>query len=146
MPVTITQEAATVAIRAATSADDIAPAVAATLDILFPAAVSIVQKFAPAAPNAVANASVVRLVAWLYEADPAEAQLGRALQVSGTAALLSQWREHRAGAVGAATAEPAPAPTPGGGGNVPDPPAGLGRYILVSDNGDLSWVSFPAPS
>lgn len=35
------------------------------------------------------------------------------------------------------------APGPGGGSNVPDPPD-IGHYIL-SDNGKLAWVTFPAP-
>jgi len=101
MAVTITQSRAAVAIRAATSTDEIPEPTDAALSVLFPAAVAIIEQYAADAPSAVQNAACVRLLGWLWDADPADAQLGRGLQASGAASLLQLWREHRAGAIGA---------------------------------------------
>ena len=145
MPATITQPEATVAIRAATDADNIEPAVAAALGQLFPAAVELCQMYAPNAPDAMLNAAVVRVLGWLWEAEPAALPGRRAspLHGSGASALLAQWRVHRAGAVGAAGAMPTPTPTPTPG-NVPTPPS-AGDYVLTSIDGELRWIVFPQP-
>ena len=140
MPVSITQAEATVAIRAATDPDAIAAPVAAVVGYLFAAAEAMVELYAPNAPDAVHNAALIRLLGWMYEADPTDVRMGRAMQVSGAAPLLSQWRVHRAGAIGQA-AEP-PAPTPGAG--LPPLP-GSGHFILSVDDGELKWLAFPLP-
>ncbi|MCY4059057.1 MAG: hypothetical protein OXG44_13730, partial [Gammaproteobacteria bacterium] len=74
-------------------------------------------RHAPAAPDAVHNAALVRLSGWLFDADPTDSRIADALYVSGAANLLSQWREHRAGAIGtvSATGGDTPVPTPGAG-------------------------------
>lgn len=141
MTVTITQSAATVAVRAATSEDDIPPAIATAIGIAWPAAVALVQEHASVAPDDVHNAAAVRLLGWLWDSDPAESASGRALQLSGAANLLQPWRVHRAGAIGAAQGEPGPAPAPAG---LPPAPAS-GRFVLQVVNGVLVWVEFPAP-
>jgi len=111
--VTITQQAATVAIRAATDVDEIAGPVESAIAVIWPAAVALVQHHAPEAPDPIHNAAAVRLLGWLYEADPAERGGDRALQTSGAFGLLGPWRVHRAGAIGAADGQAAPVPTPG---------------------------------
>lgn len=147
MPVTITPETAAVAIRAATDADTIPPAVAGTIAVLFPAASAMIEEHAPSAPDAVQDAALVRLLGWMYDADPTDSRVSRAIAVSGAAGILAQWRVHRAGAItetgngGGPT--PTPDPVPGGGG-VPSPPPS-GHYILTANDGDLEWVEFPAP-
>jgi len=149
MPVAISQVQATIAIRAATSEATIAAPVAETVGLLWPAAIAAVEAFAPDAPDSVLNVAAVRLLGWLYDSDPAESAQGRALQASGAAPLLAQWRIHRAGAIGAAAAAsptptPTPTPTPSGG-ELPPRPTGAGRFILVFDNGVLTWAAFPSP-
>ena len=146
MAVTITQSDATVAIRAAADAEAIPGPIAATVAFLFPAAVAIILEYAPKAPNDVHNAALIRLLGWLYDADPADPALGRALSVSGAAALLSQWRIHRAGAITATdTGGDTPTPTPPEPEPpVPEPPFS-GSYVLTSVNGSLQWIAFPQP-
>lgn len=141
MPVTITVEQAAVAIRATTDAGTIPAPVAMTLGFLFPAAVALVTEYAPAAPNDVLNAAAIRLTGWLYDADPTDPQIGRAMQVSGATALLGRWRVHRAGAVGTVDAEPVPVPAGSGLPPVPDD----GTFILSVQNGVLTWLKFPVP-
>lgn len=138
MAVTIPIADATIAIRAATSADDIPAEVTAVIKWLFPAASALVVDYAPQAPNDMHNAAVIRLTGWLYDADPTDPAIGRALSVSGAAALLHRWRVHRAGVIGG-TATPAPGPAG------PSPPA-AGTYILTSQGGALIWVAFPLPA
>ena len=125
-----------VAIRAATDPEQVPAAITTTLEIMVPAGRAICTAFAPDAPEAVGNAALVRLVGWLWDSDPADASLGMALQNSGAAPLLAQWRKQRAavlgGEIGAATIA------------VPVPP-GAGHFILTSNEGDLSWVEFPQP-
>ena len=140
MAVSITVETVLVAARVVTDAEAIPPPVKAAADVLYAGAVAIIQEYAPVAPADVQNTALVRLFGWLWDADAADATLGRALQVSGTANLLSPWRVHRAGAVGV-TGTPTPAPTPSG---IPTPPA-EGHFILTVTNGVLSWVAFPQP-
>jgi len=143
MAVTTTQAAVTVAIRAAASASAIPAEVTAAMDLIFPAAVAIVTEYAPAAPDAVQNAAVVRLAGWLYDADPTDSRSMDAIRVSGAAPLLMPWRVHRAGAIAGAGAAPGPSPSPTPSG-LPTPPAS-GHFILTVTNGVLSWVEFPQP-
>ncbi|MYA41282.1 MAG: hypothetical protein F4Z31_05970 [Gemmatimonadetes bacterium] len=143
MAITITNPELAVAIRAAADADAIAPQVASVLGFLAPAASAIVLHYAADAPDPVHNAAMIRLVGWLYDADPTDSRVSRALEVSGAAGLLARWRSHRAGAIGAA------APTPGGG-DVPagaglPPLPGEGHFILAVDDGELVWLPFPKP-
>ncbi|MDE0219364.1 MAG: hypothetical protein OXJ90_08850 [Spirochaetaceae bacterium] len=141
MAITITPAQVAVAIRTATNENDVPPAVTSVLAFLVPAASAIVLDYAPLAPDAVHDAALIRLAGWLYDSDPADPAVGRAMQVSGAAALLSRWRAHRAGAVGAVAGEPVPIPTPAG---LPTPPA-EGHFILTVTNGVLGWVAFPVP-
>ena len=139
MAVTITADEAAVAIRAATSPMNIPAPVQETLRWIYPAAVAIVVEYAPLAPDAVHDAALIRLLGWLWEADPNDSRVGRALNVSGAAPLLGQWRQHRAGIIGAAEAAPAPAPS-----ELPDVNP-TGNFILTTQNGELVWVAFPLP-
>ncbi|MCY4111730.1 MAG: hypothetical protein OXF96_07295 [Chloroflexi bacterium] len=141
-PATITQGAATVAIRAATDAESVPDSIATAVGALFPAAVELCAVYAPDAPAGVQNAAVVRVLGWLWEAEPGNADV-RPLHASGAAPLLAPWRVHRAGAIAGAAAPPTPTPTPTPSG-LPTPPAS-GHYILASDNGELEWLEFPEP-
>ena len=136
MAVTITASAAAVAIRAATNETAISDPVQTVLDVLFPAAQACVLDYAPNAPDAVHNAALVRLLGWLWDADPTETRISDALQISGGSALLAAWREHRAGIVGAAAA-------PGVPSNIPEP--GEGTFVLVAEGGAIKWIPFPLP-
>jgi len=142
MAVTITAAQLAIAIRAAASEDAIPDAVTTVIGFLLPAASAVVLDYAPHAPDAVHNAAAIRLSGWLYDAEPSDPRVGSALRVSGAQALLSHFREHRAGAVGPAAVAP-PAPVPAG--DIPTPPAD-GHFILISDDGALAWLEFPAPS
>lgn len=142
MAVTITNSELAVAIRAAASEDDIAAPVAKVIGFLAPAAAAMVLDYAPDAPDPMHNAGVIRLAGWLFDADPTDPAVGRALQVSGAGPLLSRWRKHRAGAIGSA-ASTTPQPTPGSG--LPPLP-GEGSFILTVKDGVLAWVQFPLPS
>lgn len=139
MAVTVTVAEAAIAIRAATDAGEIPQAVSTALAIMFPAAKALVEEYAPSAPGDVQNAALVRLLGWLYDAEPSDPQVGRAMQVSGAGPLLARWRVHRAGAIGGGDETPA---VPSG--SIPTPPA-EGHFMLRSNNGVLSWVAFPPP-
>ena len=80
---------------------------------LLPVAVELVQRFAPAAPDSVANESVIRCSGWLAER-PNSSLAGEkygdvelsfavgqlsALRHSGAMALLSPWKVRRGGVV-----------------------------------------------
>ena len=84
-------------------------------DRLHPVAVALVDQYAPAAPESVANEAAIRCAGWLAE-QPAAAVTSEAtgdistryavnnlsvLRHSGAAALLTHWRVRRAGAIGA---------------------------------------------
>lgn len=142
MAVTITIPELAIAIRAAASEDAIPAPVLTVLGFLAPAAAAMVLGYAPKAPDSMHNAAVVRLGGWLFDADPTDPTVGRALHVSGAAALLAQWREHRAGAV---TGVGVPSPTPAPGAGLPPPPS-EGSFILTVNDGALAWVAFPLPS
>ena len=142
MAVTVTQAEAAVAIRAATGEKAIPAPVATTLKFLFPAAAAIVIHYAPDAPDDVHNGALIRLLGWLYDADPTDSRISRALEVSGAAGLLNRWRVHRAGAITGTGATPG-GTVPTGAGLPPLP--GDGYFILTVDNGELKWVAFPPP-
>ena len=145
MAVTITAAEVAVAIRAAPDTESVPGPVATVITLLLGAASAIVIDHAAGAPDAVHDVAVIRLVGWLYDADPAEARNGQALRLSGAQSLLAQWREHRAGPIGAAQAAPGPAPAPEPGAGLPAIPAN-GSFILTVDNGELAWTEFPQPS
>ncbi|MDE0489316.1 MAG: hypothetical protein OXI07_09015 [Gammaproteobacteria bacterium] len=145
MAVTITAGELAVAIRAATDADSVAPEIAAVLALILPAATNLVTTYAPGAPDAMHNMAAVRVGGWLYDADPTDPGIGRAMDISGARAMLSQWRTHRAGAIGTGEAPgPAPAPTPTPGAGLPPLPA-AGNFVLTVNDGVLAWVAFPQP-
>ena len=147
MAFTITDQQVAIAIRAVPNADEPVPAgVALTLDFMIGAAKEMITRYAPGAPTATANMALIRLAGFFYDQDPnpdfsRSASSSNALQFSGAASILSQWRVHRAGAIdGFEGIEPAPTP----GGDVPEPPS-QGHFILTSNSGQLVWVEFPAP-
>lgn len=136
MAVTIPVADATIAIRAAAAADAIDPTVASVIGYLFAASKAMVEAHAPDAPDDIQNVATIRLLGWLYDSDPTDPTVGRALWISGAASILAQWRVHRAGVIGGEDAAAA--------GRVPPPPED-GSFILTSDNGALAWVAFPLP-
>lgn len=145
MAVTITQAALAVAIRAAADATSIPAAVTQVIGVHFPAAEAMILAYAPQAPDAIHDAAMVRLVGWLYDADPTDSRLSNPLEVSGTSNLLQQWRVIRAGAFGEVDSGDGPGPgpvTPGAG--LPPLPS-EGSHILIVNNGVLAWVAFPLP-
>ena len=147
MAVTITPAEIAVAIRAATAVDAVPDPVATVLQFMAASAGAMTMEYAPGAPDAMHNAAVIRLAGWLYDADPTDSRIARALDVSGAASLLAPWRVHRAGAIG--SLEPTPGgvtpPAPAGAG-LPPFPTEPGQYILTVVNGDLAWLAFPSPS
>ncbi|MCY4394799.1 MAG: hypothetical protein OXC10_06665 [Rhodospirillaceae bacterium] len=66
---------------------------------LRPVAIAVVDRHAPAAPEAVRDEAVVRLAGYLLDAPPAPAgdSYAGALHNSGAKALLSSWKVRRAG-------------------------------------------------
>ena len=144
MAVTITPGEIAVAIRAATATDAVPDPVAAVLKFMAATAGAMVLEYAPAAPDAMHDGAVIRLAGWLYDADPTDSRISRALEVSGAASLLAPWRVHRAGAVGSLETPGGIAPTPGAG--LPPFPSGDGQFILTVVNGELAWLAFPSPS
>ena len=138
----ITAAQVAVAIRAATAADQVPDEVSMVLGFLVPAAVEIIEHFAPEAPQSVKDAALIRLAGWLWDAEPTDPSIGRGLQVSGAAPLLSRWRVHRAGAIGTADASGGTVPQ---GAGLPPLPAD-GNFILTVQDGTLTWVEFPLPS
>lgn len=104
MAVTITAAQLAAAIRA----DAGNSAILAEVTRLLPVATAIVERYAPGAPEAVQNEAVVRLSGYSFDA-PFNPAVGRtvttnALQASGAAALLAQWRDHRGGVIAGAVA------------------------------------------
>lgn len=145
MAITISQTDATLAIRAAAVADAIDPAVATVVGYLFKAASALIIEYAPGAPDDVHNMGLIRLLGWLYDSDPSDPSIGRAMAVSGASALLAPFRTHRAGAIGALDQQPAPGGDVPAGAGLPAYPA-EGSFILTVNNGELAWVEFPLPS
>ncbi len=141
MAVTVTAPELAVVLRLASATDNVDTAVALVLKFALAAASRCVVDYAPDAPDDVHNAAAIRLCGWLYDAEPSDPQVSRALQVSGAQALLSAYRVHRAGVFGETTEGPGPAPAPS---VIPAPPDS-GHYILSSDNGALEWLEFPEP-
>jgi len=138
MPATITAGELAVAIRAAAAEDSVPDAVMLVLGFMRPAAMALVEEYAPEAPVDIQNAAVIRVAGWLYDADPAEPRIGRVMEISGAANLLARWRVHRAGAIGGEAAAIAPA-----SGLPPIPESG--SFILSAENGELAWLAFPRP-
>jgi len=139
--VTITEEVAAVAIRAAASGATLPASTQVALNVLFPAATSMVERYAPEAPDAIHDAAVVRLLGWMWDSEPAMATSRTGIVASGAAAVLSMWRVHRASAV-EEPATLAPPDTPAS--NLPPTPES-GTFILSAANGELEWLPFPLP-
>ena len=84
----------------------------ATATRLLPVVMALVNRYAPAAPDAVANEAAIRAAAWLIEHPAASVRsesagdistsyaptMTSALRASGAMSLLSGWRIRRAGA------------------------------------------------
>lgn len=140
MAVTITQGELAVAIRAATDEAAVPAPVATVISFLAPAAAAMIIEYAPNAPDDVHNLAMIRLCGWLFEADPTDSRISRAMEVSGAQGILSRWRSHTLGIVvesGSAGTSPAS--------GLPPLPAD-GNFILASDDGRLVWVAFPKPA
>lgn len=75
--------------------------VAAVLGRIAAAAGAMVERFAPAAPEAIQNEAFVRLAAYLYDADPSGsgAPGPSAIRASGAAAILGPYRVKRGGLI-----------------------------------------------
>ena len=85
----------------------------ALADRLHPVAVALVERWAPAAPEAIQNEATIRCAGWLADTPPASLQSEQygdvsvtwatgqlsALRHSGAMALLSPWKVRRAGAI-----------------------------------------------
>ena len=147
MAFSITDTELAIAIRAIPNADTPVPAgIALTLRYMSLSAKEMITKYAPGAPIPVSDLALIRLTGYFYDQDPnpdfsRPASSSNALQYSGAASVLSQWRVHRAGAIDVPTTTPA---TPSSGSGLPPlPPSG--NYILTSEGGVLAWVQFPAP-
>ncbi|MCY4020167.1 MAG: hypothetical protein OXG39_12240 [Chloroflexi bacterium] len=92
--ITVAQLAVAVGV-AASETETLDAAVSGVLTRLEAVASAIVQDVAPSAPEAVLNEAVVRLVGWLYDADPAERRpAADVLTASGASAILARWRTH----------------------------------------------------
>ena len=76
-------------------------AVGAVLGRIDATARTLVEAYAPDAPEAIANEAYVRLAGWLYDSDPSGANPGgpAAMRASGAAALLGQFRVRRGGLI-----------------------------------------------
>ncbi|MYE00865.1 MAG: hypothetical protein F4Y03_06225, partial [Alphaproteobacteria bacterium] len=116
MPVTITAAQLAVAIGIIGAEDEDIPA--GTEGILtreLGVASSLVAAIAPAAPDAIQDEAVVRLVGWLHDSDPASARpMVDPVIGSGAGALLARWRR-QALQIPAGGVAPG-APSAGGGG------------------------------
>ena len=140
MPTTLTAEQVAVAIRAATSVNSIPEPINGLLHCLVPAGKALVEGYAPTAPDDVLDAALIRVVGWLFDADPADTRTRNPMQVSGATAILSSWHVQRAGVV----MPGAPGSTTDAGTSVPVPPSN-GNFFLTSENGVFVWVMFPKP-
>ena len=101
MAVTLTAAQVAEAIRADSNDAD----VLRDITRLIRPASALILRNAPAAPDDIHNEALIRLVGYLWDA-PFVPSVGRtvtvnALAASGATALLSPWRSHRAGVVGA---------------------------------------------
>lgn len=144
MAFTITNAELAVAIRAATDETSVTAPVAKAISYIALSAKALIERYAPAAPEPINDQALIRLAGYLYDSDPTDPRAGAPMIVSGAAPLLAPWRNHYLGVIDETGAE-IPVIPPGDTGNVPEPPAGDGRYILQSIDGVLTWVSFPAP-
>ena len=126
---------------------------------LHPVAVALVERYAPDAPEDVANEAVIRVAGWLYESPSSGVRsesvgdistswspnMTSALRHSGAMALLSPWKVRRAGAVdgGGVVVVQVTRDTAGetglqaGGGNMPDtmPSVRFGTFALDVSGG-----------
>jgi len=144
MAVTLKAGDLAVILRAAPDAENVDARILTVVNLALAAASQCVVDYAPDAPDAIHNAAVARLAGWMYDAEPADPQTAQALRVSGAQALLSMYREHRAGVIGSIPDSPEPSPAPAGSGLPDFPPEG--SFILQVVNGELQWLKFPAPA
>lgn len=143
MPVTIKTPQVAQALRLVTDPTQLQTSISEVLDGILEAATAIVEIHAPAAPDPVLNQAAIRVCGYIYESDPTQSARGREnpLRTSGAAALLSQWRVHRAAALEDGDASDTPV-TPASG--LPPAPTS-GNFILTVNNGELAWIAFPQP-
>jgi len=142
MAFTITNEDIAISIRAGTSVN-IPADVLAVINYLVPAGKALIEDYTDTAPDAIMDAALIRLVGFMYDADPADSRRIDPLSASGALGLLARFKTHRAGVIGEVIATLTP-DMPGGGGIVPAPPA-EGHFILTANNGKVTWQKFPAP-
>ena len=100
MPISITVPTTLLAIRATASESNIAPQIYATGLVYFNAARSMIERYAPLAPDSVQDAAMVRLVGWMWDSPTTDSFSNKAMMHSGAASILSQWREHSVGIIG----------------------------------------------
>ena len=114
--VNIKLEDALVAARIVADGGDVPPAVLAAAGVHFGAASVIIERHAPEAPEAIANAAAVRMLAYLWALEDGARARGytSALRESGAVGMLAAWRVKRAGIID--PDEGAIAPTPSGSG------------------------------
>ena len=93
MAVTLTRAELALELRIITAeTDTIDAGQAAVLDRLLAASTAIVDGYAPEAPVALANESVVRIAGYLFDRAPHEGRGRNPLILSGAAYLLARWR------------------------------------------------------
>lgn len=89
------------ALRAGDGVSAVAQPLLGILTRLQSSATSIVEGYAPDAPDDVKDEAMIRLAGYLYDgpAAPSMSRYANSLVNSGAASLLSHWVQHRAGAV-----------------------------------------------
>lgn len=97
MAVTLTRPALAVALRIVVSeGETLTSGQTATLDRLLATASTLVEQYAPDAPDSLQNEAAIRIAGYLFDTDPAESRrVASPMLYSGGAALLSPWRARR---------------------------------------------------
>ena len=103
----------------------------AELTRILAVAIEVVNKYAPAAPEATTDESVIRVAGYLFDAgsttEPGALGALNAIRLSGAAPLLAPYRVHRAGAIEPGGASPASISGSGVGGDDAYPWATVGN-------------------
>lgn len=139
MACTITDAELAVLFRAASDTASVPPQIELAVKYVSLTAKALILEYAPDAPDAIHDGSLVRLAGWLYDADPADQGRRPPMEASEAAPMLASWRTHNVGVI-----ESPEELKPAQGASVPAPPDD-GHYILTSNQGVLTWVEFPAP-
>lgn len=136
MSFTITNQELAVLFRISTDPEGTIPAAQATaLKFLAAGAKSAILTYAPDAPDEIHDLALSRLAGFLYDND-ADTRITNPMQVSGAAALLSQYRVHNVGVIGGEDLAPT--------GGLPAVPS-EGTFLLVARDGIRSWFDWPLP-